>query len=453
MWPLIPQQIISHCPGVLLSGWAETSYSPFETGALVSKLPGAELTFRPGAGVFDLLFHKHAWSGSISVAVGDRVARYDLFSAEPQARSAIPIIVSDDEAVTIRSFARTSSDSGGDEVWLTGAIWQQPPCWMPTPDKASENFQISGPTLRIEPREILREFSCGDDPLDIFDGYAWWNGSRVHICRRWFGQSQTRIGDFHNSRIVISGDDIDYGDDPRPFAYQGRFAAIAARYSSLHGFRNHLYISGPSSDWERYYLMPPKGIEAGKNWSPFEDRSGRLNFVHSFAPLVVLRELRREAGVILLEALCSGGLKTEDGPNEFPAHRGGTNGLRIGNLVVGIGHTTRFAYDPAGRPVRHPQCRYPGEHQLIHRPFGWVLNPKTLEVASFNVNSDWDQNYWIIDPTSLFWNPSSNCFDLVTTEVERNFCDPSSRARAMIYQFSASDMEDIVARCLPQAVS
>lgn len=428
-----------------MSGWEEVAYAPARATALVSRVPGSALKFRPGPGEFELLVHKHAWSGVLSIEVGGSIVEHDLHDEDARAQVPIRVNVINDQTVTIRSIPRISGSSFGQEVWLTGAVWKERPAWVPTPDPQFDGESCSGPVLRLKQKEILREFSCGDDPLDIFDGYAWLNGVRRHVCRRWFGQRQDRVGDFHNSRVVVSGQDVEFGDDPRVFTHQGKLAVVVARYSSLHGFRNHLLVANHDSGWERYYLMPPKGIEPGKNWSPFEDGSGRLNFVHSFSPLMMLREIRREAGVILLEALQASGLEVEEGPDNFPPHRGGSNGLRLGHLVVGIGHTTRFSYDKCGVPVRHPHSMYPQNHQLVHRPFGWVLNPGSLKLASFSVEFEWDQRSWIIDPTSFYWNPIDGRFELVTVEVERNFSDPSSSARAVVYQLSASDLDAVVA--------
>lgn len=443
--------MLAHCPRAIAVGWKELPYEYTRTTAMVSELPGGLIRFAPGPGRLDLKFHKHAWSGSIEIEMSGNTLRHDLYAEEPQPLVTVSIDVLDEDLITLRSLPHESEGAQGDEVWFVGASWSVRPSWFPIPDSLPSST-VAGIEQRIELQDaqLIREFYCSDDPLDIFDAYAFLDRQRVHCCRRWFGQSKQRIGGFRDSRVVVRGIDLDYGDDPRVFVHQGRLSVLSATYSPTHGFRNHLIVFNSTDRWSRYFLMPPLGLNPGKNWSPFEDRSGRLNVIHSFSPLVILQEIRRERGIILLEARTASGVPLEEGPEEFPAHRGGTNGLPCGPLIFGIGHTTRLAADCSGAPVYHPHCLFPNSQQLIHRPFGWLLDPDSLAVQLFDISHTWDQHFWIIDPTSLIWNADEECFEIFTTEVERNFCDPTSRGRTMSYKLARNRILEIAKKAFPQ---
>lgn len=291
--------------------------------------------------------------------------------------------------------------------------------------------------LRIEAQEILREFRCDENPLDIFDGYASSNGQLIRSCRRWFGQGPDKYGDWLNSRVVVSAREFDYGDDPRIFLFQGKICVSSNIFSPGFGFRNHLVEINPDGSWNRYFLMVPSDVVVGKNWSPFEFPDGVLGFVHSFSPLRILREVRRENGIILLKAIEAMGIPAEPGDaHGFPAHRGGTNGLRIGTHIVGIGHTTRVARGNDGELVYSPGAGYERNEQLIHRPFLWTLSTSELTLTCQEISHNWDDRFWVVDPTSFIFGASAGQYSFFTTEVERSFIDPTSAGRVMRYDVS-----------------
>lgn len=290
--------------------------------------------------------------------------------------------------------------------------------------------------ITLSQKTVLRNFHCGENPLDIFDSYAMLNGVKVHCCRRWFGQSEKGVGEPFNSRVIVRSEETGYGDDPRLFIHQGRLCTVATVWSGRHDFRNHLQIFESDGSYTRYYLMPPKGLKPGKNWSPFEFPDGKLGFIHSFSPLVVLREIKREEGILLLDILTGNGIPREDGPNSYSAFRGGSNALPLdsyGYILFGIGHTTRLAYTADQQPVIIPNNMYENSHQLIHRPFGWILDFTTMTMHHIPVRADWDAPFWIVDPTSLIAKGPRK-FELYTAEVERNFSDPFSKARSVAYE-------------------
>ncbi len=277
--------------------------------------------------------------------------------------------------------------------------------------------------VEILDKAVIRNFKCSDNPLDIFDGYVELDGKILHSCRRWFGQGDNHVGEFLSSRVVFRGKELDYGDDPRIFLHQGQVNILSNTFSELHGFRNHLSVINERGDFDRYYLMLPLGLSQGKNWSPFEFPDGRLGFVFSFSPLIVLMEIKREKGVILLKAIEGQGIPEAQGDGNFPAHRGGTNGIRVGDSVFGVGHTTKLSSDQAGA-------------RLIHRPYCWFLDIANMSMEYSDIEYPWDDRYYVVDPTSLIWDHDKEVGWFFTTEVERNFVDPTSHARTVKYQFA-----------------
>lgn len=293
---------------------------------------------------------------------------------------------------------------------------------------------MTTPPIEITQCKTLREFSCSDNPLDIFDAFAAWQGMSVRVNRRWFGQGPNKYGDWLNSRVVYQGRELDYGDDPRILAANGKVCITSNIYSPGYGFRNHLIEVESDGSWSRYYLMPPAGLEPGKNWSPFSMPDGRLAFIHSFSPLRILREIRREGGIILLSSHEADGIPAEPGDGHgFPAHRGGTNGVNVGDKVIGIGHTTKLAFDANGNHVKSPGCYYHSDNQLIHRPFFWMLDPLAHSVETWPLQYPWDDQKWVIDPTSMILEADGKTLRFFTTEVERSFVDPTSRGATVQY--------------------
>ncbi|MEM9478809.1 MAG: hypothetical protein AAGA58_04010 [Verrucomicrobiota bacterium] len=295
----------------------------------------------------------------------------------------------------------------------------------------------------ITKKEVLREFSCGDHPLHIFDGYVQFRGKKHCISRRWERPDPDGPADHMHSKIAFDGEPIEIGEDPRPFIFDDKIGAVACVYRPDYGFRNHLFTFEPEKRWwgrerfraERVILVPPFSVEPGKNWSPFPWSKDRLAFIHSFSPLVVLIEKRREMGAIVLREKRGEGIPFEEGGSgNFPAHRGGSNGVKIDNQIVGFGHITRYARDANGEILVIPGNQFVDDKQLIHRPFLWCLDPKTMEMTHSEIDYDWNEQFWIIDPTSLIYHADTQRAELFTTEVERNFCDTASTGQTVRYE-------------------
>jgi hypothetical protein len=267
--------------------------------------------------------------------------------------------------------------------------------------------------VSLNERREIRSYSLGGSQTDIFDGYAKINGTMAWSCRRCHNE------DWYNTRIVVNGEDLDFGEDPRLFVHQGVLHVSCCVYNPGYGFRNHLIQLASARNWRRWILLPPNDVDSGKNWSPFAFPDGRLGFIHQFSPLVLLREIRRESGAMLMEALTGEGVAFEAGEGGFCAHRGGTNGIALSDEIFGIGHTTR---------VREAN----GERSIIHRPFAWWLDPTRRRVRVDEVQCDWDARYNIVDPTSLVRHEDGR-IEVFTTEAYRSFIDPGGAARGCRY--------------------
>jgi len=222
---------------------------------------------------------------------------------------------------------------------------------------------------------------------------------------------------------------LDYGEDPRAFIFEGRPAIVSAVYQSGYGFRNHLYCIGDGG-FSRYILIAPEALAIGKNWSPFTYEDGSLGIVHGFDPVVILKERRREHGVIVLEDWHGFGAVLETGPGGFSAFRGGTCGITLGRHVFGIGHTTRFL-PGASDSLAHEH----GFEFHFHRPFGWLLDTESAAIRILEAVGDFPEQFNTIDPTSLI-RLSDTEFELFTTQVTRHFHDRESKCEIASYRFS-----------------
>ena len=177
-------------------------------------------------------------------------------------------------------------------------------------------------------------------------------------------------------------------------------------------------------------MLIPQHIPVGKNWSPFTHPDGHLGFIHSFDPPIMLQEWRRETDVILLDAVTGTNPIREAGPGNFPSYRGGSNGILLDQIVIGIGHTTRFWPDMSVTGAAELGFDY-----LLHRPFGWVLAPHSGNIRIFDITGPFPDEFSVIDPTSLV-QISDDEFVVYTTEVSRNFHDRAGKRQVASYRFN-----------------
>ena len=277
--------------------------------------------------------------------------------------------------------------------------------------------------LALSHRRVLRELDLGKFPLHIFDSHCMLGGRRHAFDR------QCSDGTGIDTLIRLDGQPLDFGEDPRAFIHNNAICAVSATHVAGYGYRNHLYICHGNGTFERYLLLIPTDLPPGKNWSPFTFPDGTLGFVHTMDPLVVLREKRRERGVILMEPLYGLSMRSETGPGQFSIYRGGSCGMTLGNQIFGFGHTTRYL---PGETTTFSDVL--GFDHLYHRPFGWLLNPDGAVIRFFDVTGPFDPRFSVIDPTSLL-PLAHDRMEVITTEVQRHFHDTNGRGAVCSYVF------------------
>ncbi len=278
------------------------------------------------------------------------------------------------------------------------------------------------PGVRLGTRRTLLDDRPDGRSVHIFHSYCETFG------RRWCATRRVHDGDWPASMLQLDGQTLDFGEDPRLFVHNGRPAIVAVTHIAGYGMRNHLYEIHDGT-FTRSILLLPEDLAQGKNWSPFTAQDGGLGFVHGFDPPTILYEVRREHGVIVLGVQRGERVVTERGPGDYPAFRGGSNGVPVAGFTLGIGHTTRFRPGEEGSNVAAL-----GFDHLLHRPFGWVLGRDERTLRVFDIEGDFPAEFDVIDPTSLIALPDGG-FALFTTEVNRHFHDPDGRRQVACYHF------------------
>ncbi|HLJ05303.1 MAG TPA: hypothetical protein VKT26_03475 [Acetobacteraceae bacterium] len=278
-------------------------------------------------------------------------------------------------------------------------------------------------TLALSNKQVLRELDLGKFPLHIFDSHCMLAGQRHTFDR------ECSDGSGIDTLIRLDSQPLDFGEDPRAFVHNNEVCAVSSTHVAGYGYRNHLYICHHNGTFDRLLLVVPTELPPGKNWSPFTFPDGGLGFVHTMDPLVLLREKRRERGVIVMEPLHGLSVQSEAGPGQFSAYRGGTCGVTLDNQIFGFGHTTRYL---PGEITTFSNVL--GFDHLYHRPFGWLLDPAGPVIRFFDVTGPFDAIFSVIDPTSLL-ALADDRMELITTEVERHFHDTSGRGEVCSYDF------------------
>jgi hypothetical protein len=275
-------------------------------------------------------------------------------------------------------------------------------------------------TLEAYGRTIISTLNMSGPEVDVFAGYCEVNGQLHCTTRRWLNN------DSLNSMVTFDNRVLDFGEDPRPFVYRGQPAIVSAVFVPRFAPRNHLFqVYG--TEFERRILLLQWHIPVGKNWSPFTQADGSLAFLHSFDPPILLTEKRWEKGAVVLNAKVGKSSTSEMGPSNFSAYRGGSNGLFVDGLVIGVGHTTRAKYGLDTWEL--------GIADLIHRPFLWVLKPETGNVVILDLRSnEYPVDHGVIDPTSLI-RISANEFEFYATEVGSHFHDVRTNGFVTRYHF------------------
>lgn len=170
------------------------------------------------------------------------------------------------------------------------------------------------------------------------------------------------------------------GEDPRVVS-DGRHAYIVCR--------GGLHEAPDGGEFCKLVVLPekrevpirlPDGLATGKNWQPFL-KDGKLFVIHGFAPLTIMEIDKTGRAEICHRRQTELWLPaSHDG---YTMLRGGSNGLTIGDNVVGLGHITIKPND--------------------HRPFLWLLDRSStvrvvLPVDFIGLR---EKGFNIVDPTSL----------------------------------------------------
>ena len=143
------------------------------------------------------------------------------------------------------------------------------------------------PTVELHSRTVLLDDRPNGRSLTIFHSYC------EALGKRWCATRRVVDGAWADSSVELDGQRLDYGEDPRIFVHAGRPAIVAVVSLPGHDLRNHLY-EVDRRGFERSILLPPQSWSAGKNWSPISCWDGKIRFVHSFDPLTILIEERRD---------------------------------------------------------------------------------------------------------------------------------------------------------------
>ncbi|MCG3267700.1 hypothetical protein [Yoonia sp. I 8.24] len=224
--------------------------------------------------------------------------------------------------------------------------------------------------------------------------------------------------------VIIQGDTttIGSGEDPRPFFWHGSACICSQVFSPDHGYINRIYVSN-TDKW--IVLIPPKGVNPGKNWAPFV-RDEELYFVHEYAPFRVLkaRFVSPHDGFLLLDIVAEHAVTTPTSGDGYSQFRGGTNALQIGNKIVGIGHTNEW--------------RGSTKESIVHRPFLFVYQPE-IRVDYYAFDFDFPKRFKIIDPTSFY--ERDGALYLVTCETETVWSTVPQNGRSCLYLV---DIENIL---------
>ena len=268
-------------------------------------------------------------------------------------------------------------------------------------------------SVTILDTQVLKEFRFDQPELEVFDSHCRHETGLFSATRR------VRNRNWIGCNLVFGGVEMAFGEDPRVFSYRGRPAAYSCVYRPGFDFRNHLfeYIDGQVRS---SIVLTPKTVPPGKNWSPFTFRNGDLGFIHSFDPLIVLREQENTSGVILVSAHQKQGVGIRTSTDGFSILRGGSNGVTTRDHgVLGFGHVN----------VPNPGIY---AHEVSHRPFLWTLDEESLSLSVTLLPGLFEAGFDIVDPTSLIEN-GDNTFSLFTCESQTNWAVADQHGRCVRY--------------------
>lgn len=280
-------------------------------------------------------------------------------------------------------------------------------------------WDLDLPHVTIKLKSVLREFTLTDHPTPdtpncVFDSYTYTPQSGLTRFSRHIKDSRNAW----NGTAILRDDGapIGTGEDPRAFLWRSSPCISAACFSPQHGFINQIYIQSQDR-W--LTLITPSGVTRGKNWTPFV-RDDELYFIHGFSPFRVFkaRQNHPNDGFLLLDIVAQHDIATAKSFDGFSRLRGGSNGLQIGNWIIGAGHTSGRLQKNIGT-------------SMIHRPFIFAYHPDH-SLTYFDCPFEFPETYKIVDPTSLFLRDGK--LQLVTCETQQVWDHAPQQGRICLYE-------------------
>ena len=132
------------------SGGFKYQYLPREevlADVITTDLSEEFITLRAASATVTLVFHTHAWCGSVYLSVGGEEKVICLYAEEHGYRS-VPIEVSDETVIKIRTGAPAHPEARGAEVWLVAVEFSEAQNWVPR-------------SMPITPRCSITHGACG----------------------------------------------------------------------------------------------------------------------------------------------------------------------------------------------------------------------------------------------------------------------------------------------------
>ena len=207
---------------------------------------------------------------------------------------------------------------------------------------------------------------------------------------------------------------IGSGEDPRPFVWQNSVCVASQTFNPAHAFVNKFYIC----DQDRWItLIPATRITPGKNWAPFV-RDEELYFVHEYSPFRVMKAkfIHPRDDFMVLDIVAEHDIETATSLDGYSSFRGGANGVQIGDVILGIGHTNTHSDDTL--------------ESIVHRPFIWVYHPDT-SLTYYELDFEFPDTYRIVDPTALYLQDGK--LFLTTSETEFVWNVTGQKGRSCLY--------------------
>jgi hypothetical protein len=235
-------------------------------------------------------------------------------------------------------------------------------------------------------------FSHDNNTITIFDSFCEVLGASYTFSRL------VNNLDWWNSSIIVNGDIIGKGEDPRAFNFNDIISCFSVKWEQEKGTTPQLFLL-KDNHWQNIEIkFSISDINLGKNWSPFV-YDEELYFIHEFSPFRILKFHEGEVTEFFVSDFYSEKQKY-DGYNIL---RGGSNGLQIGDKVLGFGHTNIIS-------------DVENLYSIVHRPFLWILDMKNFTVQIEKINYEFEEEYNIVDPTSFFIKDKKMYLQTVETE-------------------------------------